>query len=697
MALAIANISVWRHLLLAMPLCLMGNATAAPSPISLASADLWKPVQVPFSFRYGGVDSRSLLSKWNSSHEMVNEGQRYVYSDPQTGLTVTVDVRLYPEFPGSLDWVIHFANHGRRDTPILEDILPLDWSVPSVSAGCVVRHARGSQARATDFEPLEERVTAEQPDHIESSSGDSSNVQSLPFFNLQCGDRGFIEAIAWTGNWKADFQSAAGAKRLTMKSGMKKTHLLLHPGEEIRTPRIVLQSWSGGDWQDAQNRWRRLVLAHYTPQADGKPMQGPILFGDWGGTPIADKIAYVQWVHDHEIPAEVYAVDAGWYGNSFGAENDPTNPWWKNRGDWYPNPRYYPNGLAPLGEAIKAAGFGFSLWLEPETAMAGSGLVADHPDRFLHVNQPTFTDERFKSPGAFLLDLGNPAARKVITTMVSQIIDESKMTWYRQDFNVPPERYWQGADSPDRVGMAETRHIEGLYQMLDTLLAKHPGLRIDNCASGGRRLDLEMMSRSFVIWRTDYGFSDPLADLAQTQGLAPWVPTNMGFEPYTNAKPWNQPGPFSTPTNLYLMRLGYNAGYGTAPGAAGVHNDAWVAWIKEALSEYQQVRPYFYGDFYPLAPYSLRSDTWTVWQWDRPEQDDGIVLVFRRNGDQQNSKVLHLRHLIANAFYQVEIRNSCQKTSSKTISGRDLANLEVTLPDVPDSALVLYSKTPRTD
>ena len=113
------------------------------------------------------------------------------------------------------------------------------------------------------------------------------------------------------------------------------------------------------------------------------PCAGPILFGSWGSEPIADKLAYIDWVHQHKIPVEVYAVDAGWYGASVGAETDPTNPWWKNRGDWFPSPLYYPNGIQPLGEALRKDGFGFSLWIEPETTMPGkkiatrpSGLVS---------------------------------------------------------------------------------------------------------------------------------------------------------------------------------------------------------------------------------------------------------------------------------------------------------------------------------
>ena len=161
-----------------------------------------------------------------------------------------------------------------------------------------------------------------------------------------------------------------------------------------------------------------------------------------------------------------------------------------------------------------------------------------------------------------LANLGNPTVRKGITDMVSNFITQFGMTWYRQDFNFPPESYWKSADAPDRIGMTEIGHIEGLYRMWDDLLARHPGLHIDNCASGGRRLDIEMMSRSFVFWRTDHGFDDTLAEQAQTQALAYWVPENEGFETYTSSTPWTKPGPYSTPKSLYLMRLGYSNGYG---------------------------------------------------------------------------------------------------------------------------------------
>lgn len=674
-------------LLASSPLAAQSHALSA----DLASPELWKADRVPFSFKYDGRNSAEFLKDWVSGDRVSGSEPSvhlYSFTDPRTHLKVTSEVRLYPKFPDAIDWVLRFCNDGATDTPILEDILPFNSAIAASPGKFFIRNAKGSDARADDFEPLMEQLEKGQSHKYESEGGRSSSGMTLPFFNLQTGDHGLIEAVGWTGNWKAVFTYDKDGKTISMNSGMKQTHLLLHPGEEIRTPRIVLMSWKGDDWQRSQNRWRRLLFAHYTPQEDGKPMRGPVLFGSWGSEPIADKLAYIQWIHDNKIPVDVYAVDAGWYGASVGAETDPTNPWWKNRGDWFPSPLYYPHGIKPLGDALKADGIGFSLWIEPETTMPNKKIVNDHPDWFL--------DQRVANSD-LQGDLGNPAARKGLTDMVSNFITDFGMTWYRQDFNHPPENFWRLADKPDRIGMTEIRHIEGLYKMWDDLLERHPGLRIDNCASGGRRLDIEMMSRSFAVWRTDYGFLDTLAEQAQTQALADWVPENMGFETYSmqfegHAAPWIHPGPYSTPESLYLVRLGYDTGYGIGPGAAGVKNEEWVAWIKQAIAEYREVQPYFYGDFYPLLPYSRDAESWTAWQWDRPEAHDGLVLLLRRPKSPFPEMVVRLQQLDPDATYDVEVRVTYEHGSAQQMKGSELAHLLVPLHEAPSSTLIFYRR-----
>lgn len=64
----------------------------------------------------------------------------------------------------------------------------------------------------------------------------------------------------------------------------------------------------------------------------------------------------------------------------------------------------------------------------------------------------------------------------------------------------------------------------GLYAFWDALLARHPGLIIDNCASGGRRIDLETVSRSIPLWRTDYRYFEPNGYQCHTYGLSFSIP-----------------------------------------------------------------------------------------------------------------------------------------------------------------------------
>src|SRR5581483_1583685 len=130
---------------------------------------------------------------------------------------------------------------GSADTPIIENILPLDLTVASsTGAEWFLHHDRGSDASARDFEPLEEHLRPGGSTHLESSGGDPSSKNTLPFFNLQTTGHGFIGAVGWTGNWKADFTYSADSRTMRIRAGMLRTRFLLHPGEQVRTPRIVL-------------------------------------------------------------------------------------------------------------------------------------------------------------------------------------------------------------------------------------------------------------------------------------------------------------------------------------------------------------------------------------------------------------------------------------------------------------------------
>ena len=101
---------------------------------------------------------------------------------------------------------------------------------------------------------------------------------------------------------------------------------------------------------------------------------------------------------------------------------------------------------------------------------------------------------------------------------ISSILNEVGIDIYRHDFNMYPLNYWQHNDTVDQQGITEIRYIMGLYGF-DHLLESHEKLTIDNCASGGRRIDFEMLRRSLLLWRSDLCW-EPVAQQSATYGLS---------------------------------------------------------------------------------------------------------------------------------------------------------------------------------
>jgi hypothetical protein len=103
---------------------------------------------------------------------------------------------------------------------------------------------------------------------------------------------------------------------------------------------------------------------------------------------------------------------------------------------------------------------------------------------------------------------------------------------------------------------------------------------------------------------------------------------------------------------------------------------------------------YFYADFIPLTSYSLGSNTWMAWQWNRQDEGTGVVEVFRRESSPFTTAQLKLRGLDPAAHYSVKNLDSLQ---SMEFTGKVLMQegLPVTLQSPPASALLMYKKSAR--
>lgn len=619
-----------------------------------------------FSFRYGGRPSGQFLTHWT---RQVTTGERdarrtqreVLYRDPATGLEIRLEATEFKDFP-AVEWVVYFKNNAATNTPLLESVQALDTALPVAQSGRTVLHwAKGAVASFDDFAPQEFGLKSGARLRLQPGGGRSSS-QVLPFFNVEGAVGGVVTAIGWSGEWAAEF--AGGAQGVpVMKAGLAHTHLTLHPGETMRTPRVLLLFYEGDRWR-GQNLLRQFILAHHRPRLAGQPLVAPITCGNWGGTRAEVHLDNIRKIIQEKLPIDYYWIDAEWYGQSGG-------PWWANVGNWAVKKELYPAGFKPLSDALRKSGRELMLWFEPERVFKDTPWRQEHRDWLLT-----------SAGDNALWNLGQPEARQFLTDFISARVEEFGLGCYRQDFNMDPLSYWQAADAPDRQGMTEIRYIEGLYAFWDGLLKRHPGLMIDNCASGGRRIDLETVGRATPFWRTD-GPRDPIAHQCHSYGLMAWVPLSA-----TSQDRAGDDYEFRSSMCSSLCLNWWVSGDAPAERIpAGFPFD----WARKTLAQYLELRPFYYGDYYPLTAYSQARDVWMAYQLDRPDLGQGVVVALRRPQSPYESARFPCHALDEHATYKVTDLDTGIHT---THAGNELlrSGVAIRVESQPGSALLLYER-----
>ncbi len=628
--------------------------------VNLVNALMGQSGRLPFSFRLGGKHSSELVRNWKASVEDStsvggSKSTTLVLTDPKTGLEVTCQATTFDGFP-AVDWVLRITNKGKTDSPIIEDVRVLDQDITmdaKEKREFILRHSHGSRATMMDFAPTDELLPPGVTRTFTGHGGRPSD-QTFPFMNLSYGGSGAVIAIGWTGQWQAQFDRDKG-RNLGIKIGMQHMRLKLHPGESIRTPRVCVLFWNGDDMIRGHNQFRRLILAHYNPRIDGKLVHSPISAATAGLNVYTEQNQIATLPALKERGVEVLWMDAGWFVGGFP----------NGAGNWVPRPECFPNGLGPVGDAVHANGMKFLVWFEPERVSRGSRIEREFPQ---------WTIGPITEYGG-LFNWGIPEARKWMTDLLSDQFTKGHIDIYRQDINMEPLGYWQRNDTPDRQGMTEIRFVEGMYQMWDDLRARHPGLWIDNCASGGRLIDLETSTRSIPLWQSDAQCENcpDVTNQLQNAGLNLYLPMhsagNWGFEP------------------SYSFRSGMMSGNALVGGVLGVSPETML----KTVEMYKMARPFFEGDYYPLSEHKADETMWYGYQLDRPDLGKGMIMVFRRSQAAADGTTLALRGMDPNAQYKLWNKDT---NESKTISGVEMRTLAVRLPsdEMPGSRVIFYEK-----
>ena len=379
------------------------------------------------------------------------------------------------------------------DAPLaLERLLSLQLDLPD--AGWCVTSFHGAWAR--EMEKHTTPLTAGKY-VVESRAGSSSN-RANPFVMLHAPDATETAGdcygcnLIYSGNhYTAAEVNAYGKTRLA--SGINPTgfRFLLGPGERFEAPEAVLTYSSQGFAGQSRNM-HRFVRRHIL-RGVWKERPRPVLLNSWEASyfDFSESSLVSLAKTGRDLGIELFVMDDGWFGER---SNDT-----KALGDWDPNPKKLPGGLAGLCKKINGLGMDFGLWVEPEMVNTDSALYRAHPDWAMSIPGAPHAEGRNQR----ILDLSNPAVVDWLIEKMSAVFSAAPIAYVKWDYNRVFSDVYSPALPPERQGEAAHRYICGLYRLMGALVERFPNILFEGCASGGGRFDLGILSYFPQIWASD--------------------------------------------------------------------------------------------------------------------------------------------------------------------------------------------------
>ncbi|MGC3955185.1 MAG: alpha-galactosidase [Propionicimonas sp.] len=337
----------------------------------------------------------------------------------------------------------------------------------------------------------------------ESRKGRSGADGSLLLIAGETGfgfDRGEVRSVhvAWSGN------QSMSAERSVLNGAVLAAGELLLPGEVIlQAGESYSSPWIYAAWGDGLDDMA--ARFHAELRAD-RPHGGPraALLNVWEAVYFDHQVEPLKRLADRAAEAglELYVLDDGWF---LGRRDDR-----RALGDWFVDPDVWPDGLTPLIEHVCARGLRFGIWVEPEMVSVDSRLAREHPEWILRPGRRLPPVAKWQH----VLNVAHPEVFDYLHERLDWLLANHDISYLKWDHN---RDVLEPGDAEGRARLHD--HVTAVYRLIDTLRTKHPAVEFENCASGGSRIDLELLARTHRTWVSDC--TDPLerARIQQYTGL----------------------------------------------------------------------------------------------------------------------------------------------------------------------------------
>ena len=254
---------------------------------------------------------------------------------------------------------------------------------------------------------------------------------------------------------------------------------VLQPGQSFRS--VIAAVSVGEDFNAAMTemtRYRRCIKGR---NADYD--RHPVLFNDYlhclNADPTTEKVLpMVDWAAKQG--AEYYIMDAGWFSDGH---------WWDTIGEWDYAETRFTNGLSEIFRYIRKKGLKPGIWVEPESMGVDCPLASQWPDECFFTRH----GKRMVYKGRLQLDFRHPTVIEHLTNAIDRLIRDLGIRYFKFDYNIDAGC---GTDvDSDSFGDGLMKSSAAFDRWMDDLMFEYPDVIFESCASGGMRIDYNVLSR----------------------------------------------------------------------------------------------------------------------------------------------------------------------------------------------------------
>ena len=386
----------------------------------------------------------------------------------------------------------------------------------------------------------------------------------------------------------------------------------LNPGDVFETVKTAISFEKSINGVFGEMTKYRRTLA-YRSEKDTKL---PVIFNDYmkclNADPTTEKELEVIDAAA-KVGAEIYCMDAGWYADG---------TWWETVGEWKVCESRFKNGMSEVFDYIRQKGMKSGIWLEPEVMGINCPILDKFTDDCFFIRH----GKRVIDHGRYHFDFRNKKVTDFLDGVVDGLINDYGIEYFKFDYNIDGGVGTE-VDS-DSFGDGLTEHCNAYLNWVDGLYARHPGLIIENCASGGMRMDYKSLSHFSMQSLSDAADYDTTAVISAMSGTAV-VPEQ--------AQVWVVPMRTDTLDEVVLNMVNAMFLRPVISGETHLLSDDQFEVLKNGIDFYKSIRKEIPKliPFYPLGTAQF-GDDWVVCGFSGEKFD---YICVKRLGDSESVEI----------------------------------------------------------